>query len=216
VKLQYPLISCQIVPSAHAALANGYDSGEPIRRRFPGKTIIGHIGALVQRHKGQRTIIAAARVAAEQFPDWHFLLVGDGEDQKEMLAEADGLKNLEFTGQVDNIADYLASFDIFVFPSLHEGLGSSLLDAMSFGLPLVASNVGGIAEIVEDRVNGILIPPNDSAALIDSLSQISRDNAIRDSMRKANLRKAAMFGADKMGARYEQIYWSILERHKAA
>ena len=61
---------------------------------------------------------------------------------------------------------YLASFDLFVYPSLHEALGSTLLDAMQVGLPIVASNVGGIPDIVVDGVNGILVEPEDPEALI--------------------------------------------------
>jgi glycosyltransferase involved in cell wall biosynthesis len=212
VRQQYPSIRTRVVPSAHAALANGKHNHEAIRSRFPGKTIVGHIGALVQRHKGQKTIIAAARAAMESHPEFAFLLVGGGEDEKDLRQEACGLANIEFTGQVDNVADYLAAFDVFIFPSLHEGLGSSLLDAMSFGLPLIASNVGGITEIIQDNVNGILIPPNDAGALISALSRLNSDPQQRASMREANLEKAASFGANRMGEAYEKIYLSILER----
>jgi glycosyltransferase involved in cell wall biosynthesis len=210
IREQYPDIQPSVVPSAHAALANGSNNSASVRQRFPGKTVIGHIGALVQRHKGQQTIIDAARAVADSDPDLVFLLVGSGEDEVVFRNRANGLANIEFTGQVDNIADYLAAFDVFIFPSLHEGLGSSLLDAMSFGLPLVASKVGGIAEIVDDNVNGILIPPNDAGALVGALRRLCADSGMRQSKRDANLQKAATYGADRMAAAYERIYRSIL------
>jgi glycosyltransferase involved in cell wall biosynthesis len=203
-----------VIPSAHAALPGSEHDGDLVRRQYPGKTIVGHVGALVQRHKGQRTIIAAARILARTHPDYVFLVIGGGEDEALFRAEASGLSNIEFTGDVSNVADYLAAFDVFVFPSLNEGLGSSLLDAMSFGLPLIASDVGGISEIVEDGVNGFLIPRNDPATLVNALQQLT-DNPDRQlSMREANLRKAAQFDTDRMGAAYEKVYRAILERQR--
>ena len=209
---QYPSLQPKVIPSAHAALADTSHDREAVRQRFPGKTIVGHVGALVQRHKGQGTIIAAARILAKTHRGYAFMLVGGGEDEALLRAEASGLDNIAFAGDVRNVADYLAAFDLFVFPSLHEGLGSSLLDAMSFGLPIVASNVGGISEIVDEGVNGILIAPNDPAALIDAIHRVAGDAALRSKMRDANLRKAAEFNADRMGSAYEDVYRSILER----
>lgn len=211
---QYPSIRPRIVSSAHAALAESVHDGQSIRQRYAGKTIVGHVGALVQRHKGQRTIIAAAKMLERSHPEFVFVVVGGGEDEGLFREESSGLANIEFTGDVRNVADYLAAFDLFVFPSLNEGLGSSLLDAMSFGLPVIASKVGGISEIVDDGSNGILIPPNDPESLVKALSRIAGDDRARLAMREANLRKSASFGADRMGAAYEKIYRSILERHR--
>lgn len=214
VTKEYPSIQPRIVSSAHAALSESpHDSGA-IRQRHAGKTIVGHIGALVQRHKGQRTIIGAARTLAQSHPEFVFLVVGGGEDEALFREESAGLANIEFTGDVSNVADYLASFDVFIFPSLNEGLGSSLLDAMSFGLPVIASNVGGISEIVDDGINGILIPPNDPASLVSALQRIAVDAELRNDMREANLHKAANFGAERMAAAYDEIYRSILERRR--
>jgi glycosyltransferase involved in cell wall biosynthesis len=211
---QYPSIRARVVSSAHAALAESAHDGQSIRQQYAGKTIVGHIGALVQRHKGQRTIIAAARMLAQSHPEFVFLVVGGGEDEALFREESSGLANIEFTGDVSNVADYLASFDVFVFPSLSEGLGSSLLDALSFGLPVIASNVGGISEIVDDGINGILIPPNDPDSLVNALHRVAGDAQLRNAMRDANLQKTANYGADRMAAAYDEIYRSILERRR--
>lgn len=72
--------------------------------------------------KGQLTIIETAREAATLRPDWHFLLLGSGDDEALFRREIAGLENIELVGFVDNVGDYLASFDLFVFPSLHEAL----------------------------------------------------------------------------------------------
>ena len=82
---------------------------------------------------------------------------------------AAGLSNLTFTGFVDNVGDYLAAFDVFILPSNREGIGSILLDAMEQGLPVVASRVGGVPDIVHDRKNGLLIDPASPAQLRDAI-----------------------------------------------
>jgi glycosyltransferase involved in cell wall biosynthesis len=209
VEAHYPDIECEIVPSAHADMLNGYANGAG-RRRSNGKIVVGHIGELDHSHKGQGTIIEAARALKDSHPALHFVLVGDGKDDRKFRRTASGLGNVEFVGFVDNVADYLATFDVFIYPSLREGLGSSLLDAMHFGLPIVASEVGGIPEIVEDQVNGLLIPPGNSRELSAAIQRVVADAGLRESMRRQNRSKAALFGAARMATSYESIYRSIL------
>jgi glycosyltransferase involved in cell wall biosynthesis len=209
VEAHYPDIECEIVPSAHADMLNGYANGAG-PRRSNGKFVVGHIGELDHSHKGQGTIIEAARALKDSHPDLHFVLVGNGKDGRKFRRTASGLGNVEFVGFVDNVAEYLATFDVFIYPSLREGLGSSLLDAMHFGLPIVASEVGGIPEIVEDQVNGLLIPPGNSRELSAAIQRVVADAGLRESMRRQNRSKAAQFGAARMATSYESIYRSIL------
>src|SRR5690606_16687280 len=192
VNEHYPDIKCEVVPSAHADMLNGHANGAA-HKRVNEKIVIGHIGELDHSHKGQGTIIEAARELEDSRPDLHFVLVGHGKDDARLRRIASGLGNIEFAGFVDNVADYLATFDLFIYPSLREGLGSSLLDAMHFGLPIVASRVGGIPEIVEDQVNGLLIPPESPRDLVGAIERVVADAALRNSMRHENRTKAAQF-----------------------
>jgi glycosyltransferase involved in cell wall biosynthesis len=210
VEAHYSDLECEVVPSAHADMLNGHARHNSGRPRSNGKTVVGHIGELDHSHKGQGTILEAARELKDTHPDLHFVLVGDGKDDRKFRRTASGLGNVEFVGFVDNVADYLAKFDVFIYPSLREGLGSSLLDAMHFGLPIVASKVGGIPEIVEDQVNGLLIPPGSPRDLINALQRVVDDAALRESMCRQNRNKAAQFGAGRMASSYESIYRSIL------
>jgi glycosyltransferase involved in cell wall biosynthesis len=207
VATDYPDLAIEVVHDAHAGFVAG-----TARKAFAmaGKTIVGHVGALVDAQKGQGSIIAAARALEARRPELHFVLVGDGADAERLRREAQGLGNLTFTGFVNNVADYLASFDLFVYPSVREGLGSTLLDAMAFGLPIIASRAGGIPEIVEDGVNGLLIPPEDPDALVSALERLLDDPAQRASMQSANRAAAARYGSDRMTDAYESIYRSIL------
>ncbi|MEO1247471.1 MAG: glycosyltransferase family 4 protein [Pseudomonadota bacterium] len=210
VRERHPDLDVVVIPDAHASLDASADVVAALRAEYPGKRLIGHVGALDDAHKGQRTIIAAARRAAVEHPDWQFVLCGDGRDEGSLKAEAAGLGNLSFAGFVNNVGDYLASFSAFVFPSNFEAMGSSLLDAMHFGLPIVASRTGGITEIVEDRVNGLLISPGDSDALLASLDAVLSDPETSERMSRANRVKAKRYDASAMANAYLAEYRALL------
>ena len=97
-----------------------------------------------------------------------------------------------------------------MYPSLHEALGSTLVDAMHFGLPIVASNVGGIPEVIDDGINGRLIQPEHVDQLYDAMAFILDDESRASSMSHANREKATHFGAGRMVDAYEEIYRQIL------
>ena len=205
--VRHPELDPVIVPDAHASFDVDTAEVEQIRAARPGKTLIGHVGAYDHSHKGQLTLIEAARQAAERHPDWHFLLCGEGKDERLFRDAIGDLPNIELIGWVDNVGDWLAAFDLFVYPSLHEALGSTLLDAMGLGLPIVASNVGGIPEIVQDGVNGLLVPPGDVTQLVDAIATVIQqaDNALRDT----NRQEAAKRGKAAMADAYETLYREI-------
>ncbi len=203
-----------VIPDAHANLALGHTLPRSMRRRYAGKVVIGHMGALDHSHKGQETLIEAARAARDAHPQWHFVLAGSGPDEAALKQAAGGLDNVEFTGFVDNVADWLAVFDVFVLPSLHEGLGSVLLDAMCFGLPIVATNVGGIPDIIEDGVNGFLVDPEDPRALVNAVARILDDSMLADAMQGANIDKATRYSAQAMARAYVRLYRTAVAARK--
>jgi len=207
---RYPAVETVVIPSAHADLAVRHRPDPGFRSQYSGRTIVGHIGALVSPHKGQHNLIDVARQWRQSRPDVLFILVGSGKDESLFKQQAAGLDNVVFTGQVSNVDDYLDLFDVFAFPSLMEGLGSTLLDAMCFGLPIVASRVGGIPDIIEDRVNGLLVEPNDPAALAEALGTLLDDQALQQEMHDANLEKATAYSAARMAASYDALYRKIL------
>jgi glycosyltransferase involved in cell wall biosynthesis len=211
VKQQYPDVQRETIPDAHADLASRHQRDPAFVEKYRGKTVVGHIGALHHRHKGQRHIIDIAQRWQDRHPDVLFVLVGSGKDAAEFRQLAAGLTNLEFAGQVSNVDDYLDLFDIFVFPSLMEGLGSILLDAMCFGLPIVASGVDGIPDIIEDGVNGLLVAPDDPEQLDTALERVLGDQALQQKMRTQNLAKADSYSTQAMAASYNSLYRRLLE-----
>ena len=101
----------------------------------------------------------------------------------------------------------LAALDVFVLPSRHEGLGVAILEAMAMALPVVASDVGGIPEIVDAGRTGVLVPPEDAAALASAIAALDRDRALAHQMGAAGrARVLAEFSMEVMADRYERLY----------
>lgn len=206
----HPELEYTVVPDATTDFVVNDNAVADIRAAHPGKMLIGHVGALDDSHKGQSTLIDVARIAADRRPDWHFLLCGDGPDEDRFRAEIGDLQNIELMGWVDNVGDFLASFDLFVYPSLHEALGSILLDAMSLGLPIVASNVGGIPEVIEDGVNGRLVDSQDPEQFFTEIGNLLAAADERAAMGTRNVEAAARYSKARMASSYETLYREIL------
>ncbi len=206
VRERYPDIDVEIVPDAHSGLDVDAADATALRARYDGKFVIGHVGSYIHETKGQLTIIEVARRAQSERPDWHFLLLGGGRDEALFRERIADLTNVELVGFVDNLGDYYATFDLFVFPSLHEALGSSLLDALRFGLPVVASRVGGIPETIWDGVNGILVEPESPDQLMAGIVEIADDEDKAGAMHLANRLRAEEYSAEAMAEDYERIY----------
>jgi glycosyltransferase involved in cell wall biosynthesis len=148
-------------------------------RLFPdagdGKLVV-LVGNMHTDVKGHPWLIASAATVREQFPNTRYVLVGDGEQRSSFERQARDLgvmHNFLFLGRRSDIPEILASCDIAVLPSRAEGLPNAVLEYMAAGLPVIASRVGGNAELVQDGVTGILVPAEDWAALLKLLSEPS-------------------------------------------
>jgi glycosyltransferase involved in cell wall biosynthesis len=205
-----PALSFAVIPSAAAGLEADPERVAAIRAATGSGLVAGHVGALVDSHKGQRQIIAMARETARAAPDLGYLLVGSGRDEALLRAEAAGLANVHFAGQVADVGNYLAACDIFLYPSRHEGLGSILLDALSFGLPIVATRAGGIPEIVEDGINGFLCEVDDIAALTRAVLALRDDAGLRARIAAANRARAQAYSPAAMMRRYVEVYRAVV------
>ena len=203
------------IPSMAAGFHANPKHVKAIKDRYQGKFLVGHIGALVTRHKGQQYLIEAAKKLTSRVPDMHFLFLGKGDDEALLRAMAKDLPSVEFLGFQHNVADYLAAFDLFAFPSLNEGLGSTLLDAMGAEKPIVASQVDGIPDIVHHDVNGLLVPPGDSDALADALYQLYSAPERRLSLAQKGLAMVADYQPDKIASRYFNLYRQLEEKTQA-
>lgn len=199
-----------LIASAHAHLIPSSEATYHFRDDFTGKFLVGHAGAVVDRHKGQRVLLQAAQKLEHQAPDIQFILLGDGEDTETLKTEYSSLGNVSWLGFKSNIADYLAGLDVFAFPSRNEGLGSVLLDVMQLGVPVIATNVGGIPDIVKHEQTGLLIPSGDADALASGIMRLRQDVALRQRLVQGATERLDHYSPQSMTASYWHLYQTIV------
>jgi glycosyltransferase involved in cell wall biosynthesis len=179
----------------------------------PTARLVLAVGALVG-HKGQKHLVEATPKMVAAVPDLHVVVVGEGplRGTLEELAKALWVApRIHFVGQVDDVAGWFQAAELFCMPSLEEGLGTSVLDAMSAGLPVVGTTAGGIPEMVRDGVEGRLVRPGDGAALADACLSVLNDPATRARMSEAATRRVReAFHVDRMVEETLGVYEDVL------
>ncbi len=143
--------------------------------------IVGNIASMTWE-KGQGFLIEAAAEVIKKRNDVRFIIVGDGKLQSKLhrMVKQLGIENyVQFSGFQKDIISFLRSFDLFVMPSIYEGLGTSILDAMALNIPIIASRTGGIPEIITDGQTGLLVPPANSKALANAIIKVLEEPALR-------------------------------------
>ena len=151
----------------------------------------------IRRVKGHDLFIKAAAAIIPHFPDTRFSIAGEVLEP-DYFAELQALirdLNLSdyfhFSGGVSNLHDHLSKADIFVLPSRSEGFSNAIIEAMAAALPVVATNVGGNPEAVDNDVTGLIVPPEDAAALSAAITKLLSDPSLAKAMGEAGKRRAA-------------------------
>jgi len=175
----------------------------------------------LSRLKGVEDFLDAAATVAQRFGEAHFLVIGDNIDpdgsryrsELESRAARLGLqKRVIFTGFRLDVPRLLSAVSVSVLPSLSEGLSNTILESMAAGAPVVATRVGGSPEALEDGVDGLLVPPRDSAALSRAIGWVlEHPEAARDLGRRARARVAEEFSLARMIRETECLYARLLE-----
>jgi glycosyltransferase involved in cell wall biosynthesis len=176
---------------------------------LPAGAIAIGITAQLTDHKDHRTLLDAFAIIERARNDCWLFIVGQGELDAQLKAQTAtlGLRHVVFTGFRTDIANILAGLDIFTLCSHLEGLGSSVMDAMHCGLPVVATRAGGIPELIADGVDGLLVGVREPAALAGALQRLAADPALRARL-GAQARETARlrFGSATMVAAYQDLY----------
>jgi glycosyltransferase involved in cell wall biosynthesis len=144
--------------------------------------------ARLEAEKGHPTLIEAWPQVLAEFPDATLLVVGEGSRREALEAQAAALgvsRSVVFTGRRDDVPAVTAALDVAVLPSYREAQGLTILEAMALSRPVVASNVGGIPEMIEDGVTGLLVPPHDAGALAAAIVRLLTDHPFADTIARA-------------------------------
>jgi glycosyltransferase involved in cell wall biosynthesis len=199
----------------------GVDLGQFRPRSAPrspaAPLIIGLVKSLERLYGIEVLLRAFCALPAEKF-DLGLLIVGDGTQRPalESLVRELGIgARTRFAGRVphDQVIRYLHQMDVFVLPSLQESFGVAAVEASAAGLPVIASNVGGVSEIVLDGETGFLVPPNDVGALVERLVQLIADPTLRSRMGQAGRAFVrAHYDWQANTAQMERVYRSLVQR----
>ncbi|MFH1689835.1 MAG: glycosyltransferase [Candidatus Eisenbacteria bacterium] len=180
-----------------------------------GALVVCKVANAYGASKGHDTFLAAARRISSEMPDARFLLVGKGTDSEKMR-DAVGRHGLEalvtLAGYRPDVPDILAAADVLVnCPTTREGLSVVVLESMATGLPVVATDVGGIPEIVRDGETGLLVPPGDPVALARAVCTMLTDASLAARLSEAGTRLVREeFSVDRMVESTEDLYRRIL------
>lgn len=192
-----------------------FSARENTRRKLADQAdfLVGMIARLSDV-KGHRYLIQAMPEVIKSFPGVKLLIIGQGRMKEILTRQVNdlGLKeNVLFIPEVKNTKDLLSAMDIFVMPSLQEGLGLALMEAMAQGIAVVGSAVGGIKTLIQDKLNGLLVAPADSAALARAIITLLNDPALRRALgARAREFIVANFSKEEMVDKTEIVYQQSL------
>jgi len=175
--------------------------------------LLGSVGRL-SNQKDPITMIEAFGIISKPFPNAHLALVGDGELKGKILEKIDQLKlndRIHLTGNKNNPWSVYHSMDLFIMSSIYEGLGRSITEALSCGVPVVCTDVEGVPEIVRDKITGILVRPKDSNKLADAIIRTLNDMETAKKMAEEGRRFVNdNFDVNKMVNDIDSLYNTLL------
>ncbi len=217
-----------IEKTSHPDIVVIHNGIENISDNFEQSDILSEIGyrsntkliatvAELQHRKGYEFLIDAALTVTTDHPKVLFLIIGDGplsNTLKEKVYELKLHNNVIFTGFRTDIYNILNFVDIFVLPSVNEGLPIALLEAMNFGIPVVATRVGGVPEAVINGVTGILVEPGDPRSLAAAINRLLDNHEFARRIGEAGRKRLLEHFTDiKMSRGYEEVYFRIMNRN---
>jgi glycosyltransferase involved in cell wall biosynthesis len=221
------MVAQGIPPSKISVVYNGLDFGDDaparqdpsvedlnLRGWFP---VLGTT-ARVTPLKGINYALEAVALLKRDYPRIKYVVLGSGDALEPCREQAKALglgENVAFCGYVQNVRPYLEAMDVFVFPSLKEAMGIALVEAMAAGLPVVATNVGGIPEVVTPTT-GLLVPPERPVRIAEEVAKLAGDESLRAAMGRAGAERVRKyFTAQAMAANTEKVYQALLQESLA-
>jgi glycosyltransferase involved in cell wall biosynthesis len=184
--------------------------------------VVGYVGWLIPI-KGVTYLVDAMAEVVQLHPNSLLVLVGKGDEKgeeeiklRERVASLGLTDRVRFLGWRPDVNEIMGCFDIFVLPSLNEGMGRVLVEAMSAGLPIVASRVGGIPDLVKHGENGLLVPPANAGALEQAISDLLSDKSRRKHMGETGKKMCRPYSVEAMVDKIDNLYSKLLGEHSHA
>lgn len=203
-----------VPPEAVVVIPNGVDvarlaGAERAPLDLPeGAVAVGYVGRIAPE-KGVETLGRAWADVERRHRSAHLVVAGGGGAEAALRSALAGAERVRWLGFRDDAPSVIAALDLLVVPSLTEAFGLVAVEAMAAGVPVVASAVEGLAEVVEDGRMGVLVPPGDPAALAAAIARLASDAGARREMGEAGRRAAARYSLEAMAEGYERV---ILDR----
>lgn len=214
VAISKAVASCSAHPRTRV-IYSGVEIDAASHSRTAAANIIGSAGRLAPV-KGIAHLLHAIALLRAEFPLLHLEIAGDGPQRGELEALSVSLglgENVRFLGWVEPLRPVMQQWSLLVQPSLEEGLSLTALEAMACGLPVIASRVGGLPEVVEEGCTGYLVPPADPRSLADGIKHLLTDASTRDLMAiNAYARVQERFQAREMAAHTASLYGELLAK----
>lgn len=182
---------------------------KPIQVYKKNATEIVHVGRFFEA-KNHRNLVYAFSEAHARFPEIQLKLYGDGplrNDMEKLVSELNADKYIHFMGLTNDIYSVMSESDIFILPSIYEGMPMTLIEAMATGLPIITTPVGGIVDMLEDGKEAIFTE-TDSESIADSISMLVNNTELRQALGQAALKRSKQFSARAMAKQYEEVYFN--------
>ncbi|GAG12534.1 unnamed protein product, partial [marine sediment metagenome] len=178
------------------------------RLNLPFGKLVVYTGQ-INRTKGIFFLLKAWELIQKGRHDVSLILIGETNDLAlQRLLKSD--EKIYCIGKVENISDYLKGADIFVLPSFSEGMSNSLLEAMSYGLSIVATNIGGNRELIIDQKNGLLVEPEDVQGLATAILKLIKDESLAKGLGEQAKRDIKKYNINRIANNYIRLYSEIL------
>ncbi|GEM78163.1 glycosyl transferase [Vibrio superstes NBRC 103154] len=208
LKVASPNSRIEKIPSSPVTYPVNDRKVQEIRRKFDNKLLVIQ-AANMYEHKGFDVSIRAAKIVGRTHPNVQFVFLGDGRMRQELEKQASTLTNVYFAGKQSNMGDWFVAADLMVHPAYSEGLGSVILEALECDLPVIATRAGGIPDIIEDGVNGILVDVGDADELAEKILSFLGSEAKNRLMVKNIASSLKEFRIEHTAKKYNEIYQSL-------
>ncbi|MEZ8195332.1 glycosyltransferase family 4 protein [Vibrio cortegadensis] len=204
---RHPDAKCSFIPDSPARYPYDPVAVQKIRERFDNKFLIIK-AAKMYPHKGFDVAINAAKGLQSQ-TDIHFALLGDGPEEESLHQLAHDIDNVSLVGNQPNIGDWFKAADLLIHTSYTEGMGSVILEAMAAGLPVIGSKAGGIPDVIQDSVSGLLFDVGDAMQLSQLIQKIKRSDELYEQLKLGAKNNLIKFEIETTAQEYEAIYQQI-------